>query len=148
MPPVTAVSRSASSRMTLADLPPSSRATRFTVPAAIAAIRLPARVDPVNEIMSTSGWDTSASPMSGPLPLTRLKTPVGSPISSKISASAKTSSGVTSVGLTTTVHPAAKAAATLRATWCSGKFHGVMQPTTPTGSRTIKELPTSTPSKS
>ena len=40
------------------------------------------------------------------------------------------------------MHPAANAGATLRVIWLSGKFHGVMQLTTPTGSRTTKELPT------
>ena len=65
--------------MTFGDLPPSSSATRFTVSAATAATRLPARVEPVNEIMSTSGCETSASPTSAPVPVTRLKTPGGKP---------------------------------------------------------------------
>ena len=47
--------RSASSRMMLADLPPSSCATRLTVSAAALATRMPARVEPVNDIMSMSG---------------------------------------------------------------------------------------------
>ena len=34
------------------------------------------------------------------------------------------------------VHPAARAGATLRAVWVSGKFQGVISPTTPTGSLT------------
>ncbi len=38
----------------LADLPPSSWATRFTVGAAACATSTPARVEPVNDIMSTS----------------------------------------------------------------------------------------------
>ena len=53
--PRTAAARSASSRITAADLPPSSRATRFTVCDASSATRLPARVEPVKDTMSTSG---------------------------------------------------------------------------------------------
>ncbi len=45
----------ASSRMMFADLPPSSRNTRFSVSAPRAAMCLPTAVEPVNEIMSTSG---------------------------------------------------------------------------------------------
>ena len=48
-------SKSASSRMMLADLPPSSCATRFTVGAAARATSMPARVEPVNDTMSMSG---------------------------------------------------------------------------------------------
>ena len=54
-PDFTALARSASSSTMLADLPPSSCATRFTVGAAACATSTPARVEPVNDIMSTSG---------------------------------------------------------------------------------------------
>ena len=60
------------------------------------------------------------SPTVGPSPLRRLKTPAGSPASSTTSASRKALSGATSDGLTTTVHPAARAGATLAAIWASG----------------------------
>ncbi len=46
--------KSASSRMMLADLPPSSRNTRFRVSEPCAMIRFPTAVDPVKLIMSTS----------------------------------------------------------------------------------------------
>ena len=52
-----------------------------------------------------------------------------------ISASRKALSGATSLGFSTTVQPTASAGATFAITWCSGKFQGVMHPTTPTGSR-------------
>ncbi len=58
------VSRSSSS--TLADLPPSSRAIFLTVSAPSWATRLPARVEPVNDTMSTSGCEAMASPTVGP----------------------------------------------------------------------------------
>lgn len=41
----------------------------------------PARVEPVIEIMSTSGWLASAAPTLSPVPLTRLNTPAGMPAS-------------------------------------------------------------------
>jgi hypothetical protein len=91
-------------------LPPSSSATRFTDCAASSEMRLPARVEPVNEIMSTSGCLTSASPTAGPVPVTRLNTPLGSPAASITSARRKALNGATSEGLSTTVQPAASAA--------------------------------------
>ena len=59
-PCVTAVSRSASGSMMLADLPPNSWATRLTVSAAVFATMMPARVEPVKDIMSTSGMARDA----------------------------------------------------------------------------------------
>jgi len=64
--PFTAAARSASSRAIEALLPPSSSATRFTVSAASSDTRFPARVDPVNDTMSTPGCFASASPTTGP----------------------------------------------------------------------------------
>ena len=52
--------------MTFGDLPPSSSATFLTVAAATSLTRRPARVDPVNETMSTSGCAAIASPTTGP----------------------------------------------------------------------------------
>ena len=95
-PPATAFCRSASSRTMLADLPPSSCATRLTVSAAALATAMPARVEPVNDIMSMPGWEDSASPTVGPSPLTRLNTPGGTPASSRISAKSTAFSGATS----------------------------------------------------
>jgi hypothetical protein len=112
--------KSASSSTTDADLPPSSSATRFTESAARAATRRPARVEPVNETMSTAGWAQSASPTTGPVPETRLNTPLGSPASWTASASRNALSGASSLGFTTTVQPAARAGATLATIWCSG----------------------------
>jgi hypothetical protein len=92
----------------------------LTVSDAACDTSLPARVDPVNDTMSTSGWRVIASPTVGPSPVTRLNTPAGSPSSSTISARMNELSGVTSLGLTTTVQPAASAGATFAQTWCSG----------------------------
>ena len=140
--PLTAAAKSASSKITLADLPPSSKATRLMLCAANSPTRLPARVDPVKLTISTSGWPAKTSPTSGPVPLTKLKTPAGRPLSWMISAKIMALIGAISLGFNTTVHPAAKAGATFKVIWLSGKFQGVMHPTTPIGSRTTSELPT------
>ena len=110
-----AAAKSASSRMMLADLPPSSCATRFTVGAALRATSTPARVEPVNDTMSTSGCEEMAAPTVGPSPFTRLKTPAGTPASSSTSAKRMALNGATSEGFSTIVQPAAKAGATLQA---------------------------------
>jgi hypothetical protein len=92
----------------------------LTVPEATSLTRFPARVDPVNEIMSMSGCAAMGSPTPGPSPETRLKTPAGSPSSSMISASTNALSGLTSLCFTITVQPAASAGATFAQIWCSG----------------------------
>lgn len=46
-------------------------------------------------------------------------------------------SGVISAGFTTIVQPQASAGAIFHMPIISGKFHGTMAPTTPTGSRTV-----------
>jgi len=51
----TFAAKASSSRMMFGLLPPSSWVTRLTVGAAFFAISMPARVDPVKEIMSTWG---------------------------------------------------------------------------------------------
>src|SRR3546814_2339914 len=75
----TCFGRSASANTMFGDLPPSSRVTRLTVSAAALVTAVPARVEPVNDIMSMPGWRDIASPTVGPSPLTRLNTPLGKP---------------------------------------------------------------------
>ena len=140
-PPPTAFCRSASSRMTLGDLPPSSWLTRLTVVAARWATSMPARVEPVKEIMSMPGWPLIAAPTSWPRPLTRLKTPAGTPASCSTSAKISADEGVNSEGLRIMVQPAASAGATLQVIWFSGQFQGVIMPTTPIASRTSMAEP-------
>ena len=119
-PTFTALVRSASERITLADLPPSSSATLAMRSAAACEMARPVAVEPVNDTMSTPGWPAMAAPTIGPVPVTRLSTPAGTPASSAASNSRYATSGVSSLGLRTTVQPAASAAATLATTWCSG----------------------------
>lgn len=119
-PTLTALARSAPGRMTLADLPPSSSATRLIPPAAAAATRRPTAVEPVKESRSMPSCSASARPATGPSPVTRLKTPAGSPASATASANNWAVSGVSSAGLSTMVQPAASAGAALATIWWSG----------------------------
>ena len=93
----------------------------------------PTSVEPVNAILSTWGCSTSAAP-GRPSPVTMLTTPGGSPASCASSAKHSAVSGVNSAGFSTTVFPAASAGAIFHASISSGKFHGMICPTTPTGS--------------
>ena len=62
-----------------------------------------------------------------------LTTPSGNPASASMSASASVVNGVSAAGLITTVQPAASAGPILRVPIASGKFHGVIAYTGPTG---------------
>ena len=101
----TAVSRSASAKTMLGFLPPSSRATFFTVPAAAAITARPVARPPVNDTRSTRGSATSGPPTSGPVPGTRLATPSGTPASARRSMRRSEVDGVSSLGLSTKVQP-------------------------------------------
>ena len=79
----------------------------------------------------------SASPVARSHPVTTLTTPAGSPAAESTSAKATVEAGQCSEGLTTTVFPAASAGASFQVSSSSGEFHGVMAPTTPTGSRRV-----------
>src|ERR1700722_13800534 len=140
-PAFTARSKSASSSSMLGDLPPSSWCTRLTVVAASLATSVPARVDPVNDTMSTSGCDASAAPTSMPVPLMRLNTPLGTPASCITSAQMMALKGENSDGFRTMVQPAARAGTTFAATWLMGQFQGVISAQTPMGSSTSRVGP-------
>jgi hypothetical protein len=92
----------------------------LTVSDATADTRRPALVEPVNDTMSTSRCAASASPTTWPVPCTTLSTPAGTPAAATTSARMPAVSGATSLGLSTTVQPAASAGATLATIWCSG----------------------------
>ena len=139
-----AAGRSASAKMMFGDLPPSSSVTRLIVSAAPVAIWRPTSVEPVNAIFATSGCSTSRCPQVRPGPTTTLTTPSGRPASSASSAKRSAVSGVSSAGLSTTVFPAASAGPSFQAAIVSGKFHGTISPTTPSGSRTVNAWPPST----
>ena len=97
--------------------------------------RLPTAVEPVNTRPSTSMCRASASPASWPKPGSTLNTPSGMPASATSSARRSTLSGDFSEGLSSTELPVASAGASFQAAISSGKFHGTIAATTPSGSR-------------
>ena len=126
---------SASSSTTSGLLPPSSRTMRLRLrPAASPTLR-PVAVEPVNEIIRTFGSSQSAWPTSAPPPITCSR-PSGRPASSKMRA-VRTPPliGVFGSDLRITALPSASAGPTERAGRTTGKFHGQITPTTPTGTR-------------
>ncbi len=100
---------------------------------AAAPTSLPVSVEPVNEIFAIDGWRASAAPHVRP-PVTTLNTPGGTPASSASSARRSAVSGVSGDGFSTTVQPAASAGISFHVAIISGKFHGTIAATTPTGS--------------
>ena len=115
-------------------LPPSSRCTRFTPSTAPRITALPVWVEPVTLTMSTSRCVTSACPTSAS-PVTTLNRPAGRPACTASSANRRVVRGVAGAGLTITALPAASAGPAFQIAMMSGKFHGVMPATTPTGRR-------------
>jgi len=87
------------------------------VPAALAMIRRPVGVEPVNVMTSTIGLPVSPLPASAP-PGTTLSTPAGTPASVAARAISNASRGVQGCGLSTIVQPAASAGVALnRFSW-------------------------------
>ena len=75
-------SRSASAKMTFADLPPSSSETRLIVAAAPCITSAPDLVEPVKAILATSGCSTSACPTTRAPAGDDVEAPPGMPASS------------------------------------------------------------------
>ena len=142
--PAAAASRSASAKITLALLPPSSSVTGLMCCAQPAMICRPTSVEPVNTILPTSRCSTKRWPTTLPLPGSTWNTSSGSPASSASSARRMAVSGVSSAGLSTTVLPAASAGAKPHDAIGIGKFHGTMTPTTPIGSWKVTLMPSAT----
>jgi hypothetical protein len=142
--PAAAARRSASAKITLALLPPSSSVHRFTCSAQPAMIRLPTSVEPVNATLRTSGCVTNRSPTTEPLPGITVSTPSGRPASRASSPMRTAVIGVSSAGLTTTQLPAASAGAMPQPRIGIGKFQGTMIPTTPSGSWKVTSRPPGT----
>src|SRR5690554_5531152 len=124
--------------MTFGFFPPSSNDNFLNIGAAVRAICSPVFVPPVNEIALIFGWLTIASPALGPNPCTIFNTPGGKPALLQISPNKDAVIGVISLGLATTVLPAAKAGAIFQLNKYKGRFQGEMHPTTPKGSRRVK----------
>src|SRR5689334_6308188 len=85
----------------------------------------------------TSGFSTSAMPTDSPLPVTRFTTPGGTPASASSCTKSAAQAGVSDAGLSTTVLPATSAGIIFQQGIAIGKFHGVIRPQIPIGSRTL-----------
>ncbi|MCY1428646.1 hypothetical protein D9M71_445370 [compost metagenome] len=120
--------------MIIGFLPPSSSAKRVMFCTATPPTILPTAVEPVNDTLSIFWCEASACPTL-PAPVTRLNTPAGMPASMASSARRNAVSGVSGDGLITTVQPVASAGISFQVVIISGKFHGTIPATTPTGSR-------------
>ena len=96
-------------------------------------ISRPVVVSPVKAILAMRLFWASGLPASTPKPLTTLSTPGGrrSPIRS---ISTMIDIGVCSAGFSTMQLPAARAGASFQVAIRIGKFHGMIWPTTPSGS--------------
>ena len=114
-------------------LPPSSSVTGMRFSLAYCMISRPVVVSPVNAILRMRLLDASGLPASTPKPLTMFSTPGGSR-SATSSISTWIDAGVCSAGLSTTALPAASAGASFQIAIRIGKFHGMICPTTPSGS--------------
>lgn len=104
--------------------------------AALRMISLPTSVDPVNAILSIPGCRTIILPTSD-RPVTMFKTPAGTPASTANSPNRSALRDVRLAGFHTIVLPQASAGPSFQEANRSGKFHGTMSPTTPTGSRNV-----------
>ena len=116
--PSAAAATSASSKTMTGALPPSSRWTFLRSVAAAPATSMPARTEPVIATICGVGCETSARPVSRS-PQTTLSTP-GGRNSWAIWASSVELAGVVSLGLRTTVLPAASAGAIFQIIISSG----------------------------
>ena len=96
-------------------------------------IRRPVVVSPVKAILAMRLLLASGLPASTPKPLTMLITPAGTR-SAISSAKTRIEAGVCSAGFITTQLPAARAGASFQTAISSGKFQGMIWPTTPKGS--------------
>ncbi|MNR36230.1 hypothetical protein D3C85_1541280 [compost metagenome] len=84
-------------------------------------------------ILAMRGFVANGSPTSTPVPETMFNTPAGR-MSWISSASSRIEAGVCSAGFSTMQLPAARAGAIFHAAIRMGKFHGMIWPTTPSGS--------------
>ena len=134
----TVSSRSASASTTMQFLPPISATTRLRwrpptgTSAAVRRMSSPTGPLPVNAIVWTSRWRTSAAPTS-PSPGRSASASGGTPASRSAWTTIRPQPGDCSAGLSTTVLPVASPAATIPVGIATGKFHGEITATTPRG---------------
>ena len=132
------ISGSASGSTIMWFLAPPSACTRFPAAPARAYTIFATRLDPTNDTPATSGWSISASTASC-RPCTTFSTPGGSPARTASSTTRWCVSGSCSLGLSTTVFPAATAYGQNHIGIITGKLYGVITAKTPMGCRTVSQ---------
>ena len=132
--PRAARSTSASSSTTAASLPPSSSPAGINRAAAAAATLRPVRTLPVKTTASTPASMSAAPTSPPPCTMTTRSGPSASCAAASINAAQR---GVNSDGFMTTPLPASSAGNSVRSGMATGKFHGVIRPMTPRGTRSI-----------
>ena len=130
--------KSASSNTSTGACPPNSSESGLTCFAAPSINFFPTSVEPVKEIFRQSGLSRNSCPISAAEPAMSWNTAVGKPAVSTHSAKTDAHNGVRLAGFKITVHPAASAGATFLTASTSGKFQGLIAPTTPMGVLMIK----------
>ena len=90
-------------------------------------------VEPVNSTPRVRASATSDAPTVAPSPGSSCSAPCGTPAACRWRTDSAAISGVCSAGLASTTLPAASAAATWPVKMASGKFHGLMHATGPSG---------------
>ena len=133
----TAISISASGKMMFGDLPPSSSDTRLRFPAEACRISLPTSVEPVKATLSMSRMFGDRASGAGAEAGDDIDDAVGQTGFQDQLAEPSAVSGVCSAGFRITVLPHASAGASFQAAISSGKFHGMIWPQTPMGSRRV-----------
>ena len=125
----------ASSIIIIAFLLPNSKFTFFNP--AFSRINFPVSLDPVKDNPRILGCLIIGFPTLFPEPVTKFKTPFGNPTFSIIFTSSTAQRGVSELGLKIIVFPQINAGAIFHAGIAIGKFHGVINPTTPMGILTV-----------
>ena len=129
----------------LARLPPSSSVTRLTVAAAPAMTCRPTSVEPVKPILRTSGCSTSRQPDDRALADDDVEHALGDPGLERQLAEPHRRQRRQLGGLEHhRVAAVASAGPTFQLAIWSGKFHGVISPTTPSGSWKVTSMPPAT----
>ncbi len=100
--------------------------------AARSLIPIPTSIEPVNATNRVRGCSTSASPIVPPGPGRKLRTPAGTPASSRTSKTFQAVRGESLLGLRIALFPVTIVAAVIPIAIAQGKFQGGM--TTPTPS--------------
>ena len=134
--PLTAAGRLASSKTMLAPLPPSSSCTRLRLPAEASTIRRPTAVEPVKAILLDAGMLGQA--LAGGVAVAGHDVDDAgreADLGHQLGEAQRATAASARLGFSTTVLPAASAGPIFQLLNISGKFHGTIWPTTPSGSR-------------